>query len=191
MVLLIDNYDSFTWNLAHRLGELGAVVRVVRNDAITIAEIERLAPDHIVISPGPGRPESAGVSIVVIRRFGPQVPILGVCLGHQAIAIAHGGRVGRAAEPRHGKMSLVAHEGTHLFAGLTSPIEAGRYHSLVIPPDAMPPGFILAASIEREGTVMAIRHEMWPLFGVQFHPESVMTPVGHRILQNFLECHVH
>src|SRR5688500_14343548 len=125
MLLLIDNYDSFTYNLAHRIGELGAPVKVVRNDALSMADIERMAPERIVISPGPGRPETAGVSVEVLRRFGPRVPILGVCLGHQALAIAFGGRVDRAAAPMHGKTSMVSHEGTHLFAGLGDPFEAG------------------------------------------------------------------
>ena len=191
MLLLIDNYDSFTWNLAHRLGELGALVRVVRNDAITLDEIERLAPDQIVISPGPGRPESAGISVDAIRRFAPRVPLLGVCLGHQALAVAFGGRVDRALQPMHGKTSLVAHDGTHLFAGLTSPIEAGRYHSLVIARDAVPHGFSISAWVESDETIMGVRHHEWPTYGVQFHPESVLTPVGHRVLQNFLDSHVH
>jgi anthranilate synthase/aminodeoxychorismate synthase-like glutamine amidotransferase len=187
VVLLVDNYDSFTWNLAHRLGELGASVRVVRNDAMTVDDFEQLAPSRIVISPGPGRPETAGVSIETLRRFAGRVPILGVCLGHQALAIAFGGRVERAATPMHGKTSQVAHEGTHLFAGLTSPVEVGRYHSLVIPPDHLPPGFVRTAWVQEDGTIMGIRHESEPTYGVQFHPESVLTPAGQRILHNFLE----
>ena len=187
MVLLIDNYDSFTWNLAHRMGELGAEVSVVRNDAIEVDEIERRQPAQIVISPGPGRPESAGVSIDVIRRFAGRLPVLGVCLGHQAMSIAFGGRVERAAAPMHGKTSVVAHEGTHLFAGLAQSFEAGRYHSLVIPPEALPDGFLRTAWVPGEGTIMGVRHRDWPVFGVQFHPESVLTPVGQRLLQNFLE----
>jgi anthranilate synthase component 2 len=191
MLLLLDNYDSFTWNLAHRLGELGAEARVVRNDAITLDEIERMAPSRIVISPGPGRPEHAGVSVEVIKRFGPRVPLLGVCLGHQAIGLAFGGEVVRANAPMHGKTSLMTHERSHLFAGLASPIEVGRYHSLVIAPDRVPDGFVVAARVEDDGTIMAVRHERWPLYGVQFHPESVLTSAGHRVLQNFLESHVH
>jgi anthranilate synthase/aminodeoxychorismate synthase-like glutamine amidotransferase len=186
MVLLIDNYDSFTWNLAHRLGELGAEVRVVRNDRIAVEEAERMAPSHLVISPGPGRPETAGISVALIRRLAGRVPVLGVCLGHQALAIAFGGRVDRAPAPLHGKTSLVAHEGTHVFAGLGEPFEAGRYHSLVIAPDAVPPGFVRSAWVVGEETVMGVRHERWPVFGVQFHPESVLTAVGHRLLKNFL-----
>lgn len=188
MLLLIDNYDSFTWNLAHRLGELGVPATVVRNDAMTLAQIEEMHPSRIVISPGPGRPETAGVSIDVLKRFAGRVPLLGVCLGHQAIGVAFGGRVVRAAAPMHGKVSPVAHDGTHLFAGLSSPIEAGRYHSLVIEKDALPTGFIVTAWVESDATIMGIRHESQPTFGVQFHPESVLTPSGHRILQNFLEA---
>src|SRR5262249_25566776 len=138
MVLLIDNYDSFTWNLAHRLGELGARVKVVRNDAVSVDDVERMHPERIVISPGPGRPESAGISIDLLKRVAGRVPTLGVCLGHQAISIAFGGRVERAPAPMHGKTSTVAHEGAGLFAGLASPFEVGRYHSLVIPRDGVP-----------------------------------------------------
>jgi anthranilate synthase component II len=187
VVLLIDNYDSFTWNLAHRLGELGADVRVVRNDAVTIGDIERMTPARLVISPGPGRPESAGISVDALRRFTGRIPILGVCLGHQALATAFGGRVERAAAPMHGKVSMVSHEGSHLFTGLSATFEAGRYHSLMIPRDGLPREFVLSAWVEGNGTVMGVRHERFPVFGVQFHPESVLTPVGHRLLQNFLE----
>jgi anthranilate synthase/aminodeoxychorismate synthase-like glutamine amidotransferase len=187
MVLLIDNYDSFTWNLAHRLGELGAEVRVVRNDAITLDEIERMAPERLVISPGPGRPETAGVTVAALQRFAGRLPILGVCLGHQALAVAFGGRVDRARTPMHGKVSRVTHDGTHLFSGVTPIVEVGRYHSLVIPRDAMPKGFVVTASVEDDLTVMGVRHESQPTFGVQFHPESVLTPAGYQILKNFLE----
>ena len=187
MVLLIDNYDSFTYNLAHRLGELGASVKVVRNDALSLADVERLGPERLVISPGPGRPESAGVSVELLRQFQGRVPILGVCLGHQALAVAFGGRVDRASTPMHGKTSIVAHEGTHLFAGLSGPFEAGRYHSLIIPRDAVPPDFLVSAWVADDHTVMGVRHKDRPIYGVQFHPESVLTPVGHRLLQNFLE----
>ena len=187
MVLIVDNYDSFTWNLAHRMGELGADVRVVRNDAMTVDEIERLAPERIVISPGPGRPETAGVSVETLRRFAGRVPILGVCLGHQALAIAFGGRVERAAVPMHGKTSQIDHEGTHLFAGLTGAIEVGRYHSLVIPGDHIPQDFVRSAWVHEDGTVMGVRHKTLPVFGVQFHPESLLTPAGQRMLHNFLE----
>jgi anthranilate synthase/aminodeoxychorismate synthase-like glutamine amidotransferase len=187
MLLLIDNYDSFTWNLAHRLGELGAKVEVVRNDVRTVEELARLAPERLVISPGPGRPETAGVSVEAVRYFAGRIPILGVCLGHQALAIAFDGRVERASAPMHGKTSIVAHEGTHLFAGVGATLEAGRYHSLVIPPDALPKEFVRSAWVVQDETVMGVRHQSLPIFGVQFHPESVLTPVGQRLLQNFLD----
>ena len=187
MVLIIDNYDSFTWNLAHRIGELGAEVRVVRNDAITLDGIDALAPTHLVVSPGPGRPEGAGVSVDALRRFAGRMPILGVCLGHQALAIAFGGTVERSPVLMHGKTSMVMHEGTHLFTGLAKQIEVGRYHSLVIPESGLPADFIRSAWVADTGTVMGVRHERWPVFGVQFHPESVLTPVGSRVLHNFLE----
>jgi anthranilate synthase/aminodeoxychorismate synthase-like glutamine amidotransferase len=188
VVLLIDNYDSFTWNLAHRLGELGAEVQVVRNDAITLDEIAERAPERLVISPGPGRPETAGITIDAIRRFAGRMPILGVCLGHQALSVAFGGQVDRAPIPMHGKTSLVTHDDSPLFAGLTGPFEAGRYHSLVIPRTAMPPGFIVTAWVEDDDVIMGVQHERHPIFGVQFHPESVLTTVGHRLLRNFLEA---
>lgn len=188
MVLLIDNYDSFTFNLAHRLGELGAQVKVIRNDAITVPEIERLAPERLVISPGPGRPESAGVTVEALRRFVGRLPVLGVCLGHQALGIAFGGRVIRASAPMHGKVSEVVHDGTGLFAGVASPFDAGRYHSLVIDPTAVPEGFFVTARVQHDGTIMGIQHERFPTFGVQFHPESVLTTVGHQILRNFLDA---
>jgi anthranilate synthase component II len=187
VLLLIDNYDSFTYNLAHRLGELGATVKVVRNDAATLDEIERMAPERLVISPGPGRPETAGISVDALRRFTGRLPILGVCLGHQALAVAFGGRVDRARAPMHGKTSLVEHEGSHLFSGLGGPFEAGRYHSLVIAREAMPQDFVISAWVASDQTIMGVRHKSHPVFGVQFHPESVLTPVGHRLLQNFLE----
>jgi anthranilate synthase/aminodeoxychorismate synthase-like glutamine amidotransferase len=187
VILLIDNYDSFTWNLAHRFGELGAEVKVVRNDAVGVRDIEALSPSRIVVSPGPGRPESAGVSVEAIRVFAGRVPVLGVCLGHQALATAFGGRVDRAPRLMHGKTSPVEHDGRHLFAGLASPFEVGRYHSLVIPVDGLPPHFVKTAWAADDGTVMGVRHETWPVFGVQFHPESVLTPAGHRVLRNFLE----
>jgi para-aminobenzoate synthetase component 2 len=187
MVLLIDNYDSFTWNLAHRMGEMGADVRVVRNDAMRLDDLDALRPDRVVVSPGPGRPEQAGVSVEALRRFAGRMPILGVCLGHQALAVAFGGRVDRAPAPMHGKTSSVTHDGSVLFAGLSSPIEVGRYHSLVIAPDAVPADFLVTAWASDDRTIMSIRHASWPVFGVQFHPESVLTAAGHRILQNFLE----
>ena len=188
MVLIIDNYDSFTWNLAHRIGELGAEVRVVRNDAISVDDIAALAPAQIVISPGPGRPEGAGISVETLRRFAGRLALLGVCLGHQALAVAFGGRVERARTPMHGKVSHVAHDGSPMFAGLAEQFDAGRYHSLIVPNEALPAGFLRSAWVVDDDTVMALRHERWPVFGVQFHPESVLTPVGHRLLQNFLEA---
>jgi anthranilate synthase/aminodeoxychorismate synthase-like glutamine amidotransferase len=188
VVLLIDNYDSFTWNLAHRLGELGAEVTVVRNDAVSVEDIERLAPARLVVSPGPGRPEGAGVSVAALRRFAGRLPILGVCLGHQALAVAFGGRVDRARVLMHGKASEVAHDGSALYAGLGTAFELGRYHSLVVPREGLPAGFVVSAWVAGdEAVVMGLRHERWPVFGVQFHPESVLTPNGHRLLQNFLE----
>ena len=187
MLLLIDNYDSFTWNLAHRLGELGAEVKVVRNDAIDVEGIERLAPERLVISPGPGRPETAGVTVEALRRFSGRLPILGVCLGHQALATAFGGRVERARVPMHGKTSRVVHQDAGVFARLPQPFDAGRYHSLVIPTDGVPPGFEVTATVEDDGTVMGVRHETAPTFGVQFHPESVLTDAGYQLLRNFLE----
>jgi anthranilate synthase component 2 len=190
MVFLLDNYDSFTWNLAHRLGELGAEVQVVRNDLLTVDDIAARRPTHLVISPGPGRPETAGVSIDAVRRFAGQIPVLGVCLGHQALSIAFGGRVERAAAPMHGKTSLVAHDGRGIFTGLAQPFEAGRYHSLLVPRDGVPRDFDISAWVADEGpagTVMALRHVAWPVSGVQFHPESVLTPAGHQVLRNFLE----
>lgn len=188
MVFLLDNYDSFTWNLAHRLGELGAEVEVVRNDVITVDEIAARRPTHLVISPGPGRPETAGVSIEALRRFAGQIPVLGVCLGHQALSIAFGGRVERATAPMHGKTSMVAHDGRGVFAGVAQPFEAGRYHSLLVPRDGLPPDFEVCAWVAEEPeTVMALRHTTWPVSGVQFHPESVLTPAGHQVLRNFLE----
>jgi anthranilate synthase/aminodeoxychorismate synthase-like glutamine amidotransferase len=188
VLLIIDNYDSFTFNLVHRLGELGADVQVARNDAVTLDDIERLAPERLVISPGPGRPETAGVTIEALRRFAGRLPVLGVCLGHQALSIAFGGRVERAGTPMHGKTSWIAHDGSGLFAGVPSPFEAGRYHSLIVPGEALPAGFVRSAWVEDDGTVMAIRHERHPVFGVQFHPESVLTDVGQRLLRNFLEA---
>jgi anthranilate synthase/aminodeoxychorismate synthase-like glutamine amidotransferase len=187
MVLLIDNYDSFTYNLAQYLGELGAEVLVRRNDEVTVEEVARLGPARIVISPGPGRPEDAGVSIDLIRRFGPERPVLGVCLGHQAIGLAFGGRVVRAPRVVHGKTSRVEHDGRGVFAGLPAPFVAARYHSLVVSPEGWPADLEIAARETDEQVVMGLRHRRWPLHGVQFHPESVMTADGRRLLQNFLE----
>jgi anthranilate synthase/aminodeoxychorismate synthase-like glutamine amidotransferase len=187
VILVIDNYDSFTYNLVQYLGELGADVRVRRNDEIAIGEIEAMAPDQILISPGPGRPEDAGITPDVIRRFGPTTPILGVCLGHQAIGMVYGGRVTRAAAPMHGKTSTVVHDGRGVFAGIQEPFVAGRYHSLVIEKDSVPVDLEVAASTKEDGTIMAVRHRNYQVHGVQFHPESVLTEEGRRILRNFLD----
>ena len=187
MILVIDNYDSFTYNLVQYLGELGADIRVRRNDQVTVGEVEAMAPEQILISPGPGRPETAGVSVDVIRRFGPGTPILGVCLGHQAIGVVYGGTVGRATAPMHGKTSTVVHDGKGLFRGITEPFVAGRYHSLVISGDHVPPELEVVARTKEDGTIMAVRHRSYPVHGVQFHPESVLTEEGRRILRNFLD----
>ena len=187
MVLLIDNYDSFTYNLAQYLGELGAEVVVRRNDRITLDEVAALAPSHIVISPGPGRPEDAGISVEVLRRFGPSVPILGVCLGHQAMGYAFGGRVVNAAVLMHGKTSDVEHDGQGVFRGLPQGFTAARYHSLVVAPDALPDALEVTARTIGDGTIMGLRHRQYPMHGVQFHPESVLTGPGHHLLRNFLE----
>ncbi len=182
-LLMIDNYDSFTWNLVHLFEELGADVDVFRNDAITVAEAEALAPDRLVVSPGPGRPEDAGVSVEVIRRLGPTVPTLGVCLGHQAIVEAFGGRVGRAQALLHGKSSVVRHDGAGVYAGLPAEIEAGRYHSLAAVD--VPADLVVTATTE-DGEVMGVRHTSFRIEGVQFHPESVLTPSGPELAANFL-----
>jgi anthranilate synthase/aminodeoxychorismate synthase-like glutamine amidotransferase len=187
VLLLIDNFDSFTFNLAQYLGELGAEVVVRRNNAIDLAEISRLAPAYIVISPGPGRPEQAGVSMEVIKRFAPSIPMLGVCLGHQAMGAVFGGQVVRATQLMHGKASMVEHDGRGIFAGMTEPFPAGRYHSLMVADQEWPATLEVAARASDTGTVMGLRHREWPMHGVQFHPESVLTTEGRRILQNFLE----
>ena len=185
MILVIDNYDSFTYNLVQYLGELGAVIEVRRNNEVTLGEIAAMQPSRIVISPGPGRPESAGVSLEVITTLGGTTPILGVCLGHQAIGLAYGGIVRRAPVPMHGKVSRVVHDGRGVFAGIASPFEAGRYHSLVVGEDGLPAELEVSARTE-DGIVMGLRHRAFPVHGVQFHPESVLTGVGHQLLRNFL-----
>jgi anthranilate synthase/aminodeoxychorismate synthase-like glutamine amidotransferase len=187
VLLLIDNFDSFTFNLAQYLGELGAEVVVRRNNAITLDEIDTMRPAHIVISPGPGRPEQAGVSIDVIKRFGPAIPMLGVCLGHQAMGAAFGGRVVRAGQLMHGKTSMVDHDGRGVFKDLQGPFAAARYHSLIVSDDEWPSDLIVAARTTDTGTVMGLRHREWPMHGVQFHPESVLTQEGRHILRNFLD----
>ena len=189
MIVLIDNYDSFTYNLVQRLGELDAELRVIRNDAIAVGDIAALSPEAIVLSPGPGAPTEAGITIPTIRRFGASVPILGVCLGHQAIGEAYGGRVIRA--PRgvmHGKTSMVVHDGTDLFAGVPSPLSVMRYHSLVIEHDTLPECLeITARAADDAAEIHAVRHREHPVWGVQFHPESILTQDGKRMLANFLE----
>ena len=189
MILILDNYDSFTYNLVQYLGELGETLRVERNDAISIDDIAALAPSAIVLSPGPGTPAEAGITVPVIQRYGAQVPILGVCLGHQAIGEAYGGRVIRA--PRgvmHGKTSSVLHDGTGLFAGLPSPLRVMRYHSLVVEHDTLPSCLEVTARAADDATeIHALRHRTHPVWGVQFHPESILTQEGKHLLANFLQ----
>jgi anthranilate synthase/aminodeoxychorismate synthase-like glutamine amidotransferase len=184
-VLVIDNYDSFVYNLVQYLGELGAEPVVYRNDAVDLDGVAALAPDAILVSPGPGRPADAGVSNDVIRHFGPRVPVLGVCLGHQCIGEVFGGRVVRAPEVMHGKTSLIHHDGRGVFAGLPNPFEATRYHSLVVAADSVPDALEVTATTD-DGVVMGLRHRRFPVEGVQFHPESVLTTAGHDLLGNFL-----
>jgi anthranilate synthase/aminodeoxychorismate synthase-like glutamine amidotransferase len=188
MILVIDNYDSFTYNLVQYLGELGADVVVRRNDAIAVEAIGELAPSAIVLSPGPCTPKEAGITVETIRRWGSSIPILGVCLGHQAIGEAYGGEVVRADRVMHGKTSQVCHDGTGIFAGLPSPMEVMRYHSLIVERGSIPPSLeITAVSQDDPSEVHAVRHREHPVYGVQFHPESVMTPHGKPLLHNFLE----
>ena len=186
MILVIDNYDSFTYNLVQYLGELGTEPFVRRNDEITLDEIATLAPKQIVISPGPGRPEHAGITLDVIKRFGPSIPLLGVCLGHQAIGMAFGGSVVRANAPMHGKTSTIKHDGRGVFADIASPFAVARYHSLVVDRAGLPPDLEVSAQTEDDGTVMGLRHKTYPIHGVQFHPESIMTREGPHLLRNFL-----
>ncbi|MBW3554515.1 MAG: aminodeoxychorismate/anthranilate synthase component II [Gemmatimonadetes bacterium] len=190
MILVIDNYDSFTWNLVQLMGGLGAEVSVHRNDEISVAEIERMAPDGIVVSPGPCTPAEAGISVEAIRRLGERVPILGVCLGHQSIAAAYGGRVVRARRLMHGKVSPVGHRGVGLFAGVPTPVSMTRYHSLVIEPASLPDTLEVVAWTEEEGwtdEIQAVRHREHPVWGVQFHPESIASEHGERLVRNFLD----
>jgi len=184
-VFLLDNYDSFTYNLAQYLGELGHAPVVRRNDEITIGEVEAMQPERIVISPGPGRPEDAGITVEVIRRLGPSVPVLGVCLGHQGIGYAFGGDVVRAPVLMHGKVSSVQHDGRGVFSGVSQPFTAGRYHSLIV--SDPPPAPLEISARTDEGIIMGLRHREFPIHGVQFHPESVLTGEGRKILRNFLE----
>ena len=185
MLLLIDNYDSFTYNLVHYLGELGAEATVYRNDALTVQDAIALAPEAIVISPGPCDPDKAGIILPLIRAAAERTPILGVCLGHQAIAQAFGATIGRAKQVMHGKLSAVEHDGTGMFAGIVNPFRATRYHSLVAAPETVPPCLKVNAWTE-DGTIMGLRHESLPIHGVQFHPESIETEAGHQLLRNFL-----
>ena len=184
MILLIDNYDSFTYNLAHLFGELGAEVVVRRNDAIDADEAERLAPSHLVVSPGPGRPADAGASVELVRRLAASVPTLGVCLGHQVVVEAFGGEVGQAKRLVHGKPSEIDHDGRGVFEGLPERFEAGRYHSLAA---TSVPDCLEVSATCAEGEVMAVRHRELPVDGLQFHPESVLTPLGPQLARNFLE----
>jgi anthranilate synthase/aminodeoxychorismate synthase-like glutamine amidotransferase len=187
MLLVIDNYDSFTYNLVQYLGELGAEIVVRRNDAVSVAEVGAMAPSGIVLSPGPCAPAQAGVTVEVIRAWGATIPILGVCLGHQAIGEAYGGRVVRASRAVHGKTSRIVHDGTGLFRGLPAPLEVGRYHSLVVERESLPASLHVAATAaDDENEIHALRHQSHPVWGVQFHPESVLTPNGKQLLRNFL-----
>jgi len=186
MILVLDNYDSFTYNLVQYFGELGANLRVVRNDQITVDEIAQLAPERIVVSPGPCTPSEAGISSAVIKTFGPRIPILGVCLGHQCIGEVYGGDVVRADRLMHGKTSPILHRGEGVFRGLPSPFEATRYHSLIVKRETLPDVLQVTAETA-EGEIMGLRHKSLPVHGVQFHPESILTTEGKRLLQNFLE----
>jgi len=186
MLLMIDNYDSFTYNLVQYLGELGADVQVYRNDAITLDEVTALAPAQIVVSPGPCTPSEAGISVPLIQRFAGKIPILGVCLGHQAIGQAFGGRIVRAQRVMHGKLSPVAHDNRGVFAGVPSPFSVTRYHSLAIERGAVPPDLEVTATAD-DGEIMGVRHRQLPVEGVQFHPEAILTEHGRRMLGNFLE----
>ena len=192
MLLMIDNYDSFTYNVVQFLGELGAEVQVYRNDAITLDEIEAMAPDQIVLSPGPCTPNQAGISLAVVERFAGKTPILGICLGHQSIGQAFGGRIIRAAKVMHGKLSPIHHQATGVFRGLSNPLTATRYHSLVIDKATLPDSLEITAWTEDENgnpeEIMAVRHKSLAVEGVQFHPESIMSEHGHQLLENFLQA---
>src|SRR6476661_3633296 len=188
MILVIDNYDSFTYNLVQYLGELGAEVLVKRNDEITLDQIGELKPDGLVLSPGPCAPAQAGITVAAIQRYGEHIPTLGVCLGHQAIGEAYGGEVVRAEKVMHGKTSQVEHDGTGVFAGLPAPMEVMRYHSLVVEPSSLPDCLeVVAVASNNREEIHGVRHRKHPVYGVQFHPESVMTPHGKQLLKNFLE----
>jgi anthranilate synthase component 2 len=192
MLLMIDNYDSFTYNVVQYLGELGAEVVVHRNDEIDLDQIESLAPEKIVISPGPCTPNEAGISMATVERFGPRVPLLGICLGHQSIGQVFGGEVVRAREVMHGKTSLIHHDDVGVFRGLPNPFEATRYHSLIVARDSLPECLEITAWTELDGEfdeIMGLRHREYPIQGVQFHPESIFTQTGHDLLRNFVEGH--
>lgn len=186
MLLLIDNYDSFTFNLFHYLGELGAEVVVKRNDEISVSDVLAMRPDGVVLSPGPCTPNEAGICLDVVRRADGRLPILGVCLGHQAIGQAYGGRIERAPEPMHGKLSRIRHTGKSVFRGLNNDFEATRYHSLTIAPDSTPDALEVTATTD-DGVIMGVMHKSHPVHGVQFHPESIASENGHALLQNFLK----
>ena len=187
MIVVIDNYDSFTYNLVQYISELHTDIRVLRNDTVTVQDVAALGPERIVISPGPGRPEDAGVSVGVITALGPTVPLLGVCLGHQAIGVAFGGRVIRASRPMHGKTSNVEHDGRGVFTGMSNPFVAARYHSLLVSEDGLPESLLVTARTKEDRVVMGLRHRSFPVHGVQFHPESILTTEGRRLLRNFVE----
>lgn len=186
MILLIDNYDSFTFNLYQYIGELGHVPTVVRNDSLSISDVEKMNPEAIIISPGPGRPENAGICVDLIKHIGPSIPILGICLGHQAIGYAFGGEITKAEKIMHGKISELSHTGTSLFDSLPDELKVMRYHSLVIKKDTVPEEFEILARSADDGEVMAIKHKTYPIFGLQFHPESIGTADGKKMLNNFL-----
>ena len=187
MVCVIDNYDSFTYNLVQYLGELGAEVHVVRNDAASVEEVAATRPERIVISPGPGRPEDAGITMAIVRALGEKTPILGVCLGHQAIGAAFGGHVVRAGVPMHGKTSLIEHNGRGVFSGIAESFAASRYHSLVVSDEGLPDDLEVTARTREDQIIMGLRLRRWPVHGVQFHPESILTGEGHHLLRNFLD----
>lgn len=186
MILVIDNYDSFTYNIVQRLGELGAELSVYRHDKITVDRIQRLQPDRIVISPGPGFPRDAGISLELIRRLGAEIPLLGICLGHQSIGEAYGGRVVHAPELMHGKTSMIYHRGDPIFADVPNPFEATRYHSLIVEEATLPESLVITARAQT-GEIMGLRHRCHPVIGLQFHPESILTADGLKMLENFLD----
>lgn len=187
MILMIDNYDSFTYNLVQYFGELKADMKVFRNDVLTVGQVERMRPQKIVISPGPGRPEDAGISVEVIQKLAGKIPILGVCLGHQAIGYAYGGKIIHAKSLMHGKTSKISHDDREIFTDVANPFDATRYHSLVIDPKSLPQELEVTATTTDDQEIMGVRHKTLPLWGVQFHPESILTTEGMKILRNFLK----